>query len=187
MYVNGKPGERIAIPNNRFSANYTLKAEEDVILSFADKVYEEEEQIKLFPTAKVGGTWEKFVILAFDDPTNKAFPVRFVTIDASPPHFVNGDFRFINFTDSGVAGKLGDKTIKIPPKSTETFRDFAEHNTDFRMKINEFRPDKDKKLKGRPFINKLLRYNKNYRTMFFVYSPEGSSRLTYQAAEIRGL
>ena len=187
LYVNGAVGERIELPNNRFSETYTLKAEGDLLLTFTDKTYEDPEKLKPFPTAKVATGWKKFIILGFNDPSNKGFPVRFVTMNVSTSDFGVGDFRFINFSDAGFAGKLGSKDFKIQPKGTVTYGDFAEHNKDFRMKVSAFRPDENNKLRKKPFVNKLLRYNENIRAIFFIYSPEGSSRMTYHAAEIRGL
>ena len=187
VYVNGEAGERLEIPNNRFSENHTLEGDGEISLVFADKVYEDLKLIKPFPHAKIGSGWNKFLILAFHDPENSHLPIKFVTMNASTSEFGLGDFRFINFSDAGFAGALGSKELKIQPKHTVTFKDFAKHNTEFRMKINSYRPDENKKLKARPFANKLLRYNKNNRTLFFIYSPNGSKRLTYRAAEVRGL
>ena len=187
LYVNGAVGDRIALPNDRFSETYTLKAEGDLLLTFTDKVHEDPAMLKPFPSAQVSKSWKKFVILGFNDPSRKGFPVRFVTMNVSASEFGPGDFRFINFSDAGFAGKLGSKDFKIQPKGTETYKGFAEHDTDFRMKLSSYRPDENKKLKRHPFVNKLLRYNKFNRAIFFIYSPEGSTRMKYHVAEIRGL
>lgn len=186
LYVNGEEQEDpIVFPRNRFSGNYEIEGQEAVQLHFTVQSYEDPKQLKSFPTVKIPATWSKFLLLAFEDPSNASLPIRFLKMDASGSEFKAGDFRFMNFLDNKFAGKVGSKKLEIKGKGMQTIRDFAEHNTDFRMQINVLKPEA--KVKVQTLTNKRLRYNEKYRTLFFVYEREGSRRITYHAAEIRGL
>ncbi|MGE9269521.1 MAG: hypothetical protein ACQKBU_01855 [Verrucomicrobiales bacterium] len=185
MWVNGEPSGKVDLRRNRFSLTQKLEAPGELVLSFTDKVYDDPERYKKFPKVVIKEDWKNFVLLAFPSPANKHLPVRFVAMNLDSSEFKNGDFRFINFLDNKFAGRLGSERFQLDSREIRTFRDFADSNQDVRMQINVWRPEA--RIKERPLANQLIRYEKDIRVMFFMYSPQGSDRITYLAADIRGL
>jgi len=184
LSVNGNATGSIDLTRNRFSKTYTLDHSGPLKLTLSDKVYDDPEQLKDFPSVVIKESWKKFILLAFPDPENKNLPIRLVPMELGND-FQNGDFRFINFLDNQFAIKVGSKKTQLGSKEIKTMGNFAEQNQDVRMQISVFKPEA--KIKVRPLANQLIRYNKNMRVLFFMYQPKGSKRISYIAADIRDM
>lgn len=188
LYANGVYLKEVKLQDRVFTKNIKVesKSTEDLVLHFTDKQLPEDivGGLEGYPSLTVPVSYKKFVIIGNTNSKNKLLPIKFNPIDVTSG-FDNGDFRFVNLLNQPITGSVGTAEIKIRPKKIETYRNFATPGEAYRLSISAHY--KDRKYDKKTITHKLLRYSKNYRLIFFVFEPEGSTTARYQAAPIFSL
>ncbi|MEP2776476.1 MAG: hypothetical protein ABJQ29_05660 [Luteolibacter sp.] len=184
IYQVGKDPVEVELARNNFSKSFDL-AEGDLILGFLPAMLPEDAEFPAnAPTAKVPSGWEKVLILAFHDPKNPVMPVRFKVINASAGELGNGDRMFINFTDSDVFGLVGNKKLALRANATAIVKNAAAPGEEYQVQIDRIDPVRKKRL---TFIRQIWRQSATSRSLIFIYSPPGSTAVTYYNAPVRDL
>lgn len=184
IYQTGKDPVEVELKRNNFSESFELGSGE-LVLGFLPSILPEDAEFpKNAPTAKVPEGWEKVLILAFHDPKNPVMPVRFKVINASSGNLGNGDRMFINFTNSDVFGLVGRKKLVLKANATAIVKNAAAPGEDYQVQIDRIDPVRKKRL---TFIRQVWRQSATRRSLIFIYSPPGSTAVTYYNAPVRDL
>lgn len=184
VYQNGKNSERLSLPRNNFSESFKL-AKGDVVLQFLPTELAPDSRLpENAPSVHIPKHWEKVLILAFTDSSNPVFPVRFKVINADAGKFGPGDRMFINFTDSDVFGFVGKQKLTLKSNSTKVVKNAAGPMEEFQARLDRIDPVSKKRV---TFIRQIWRQSATRRSLMFIYSPPGSTAVTYYNAPVRNL
>ncbi|MGJ8671830.1 hypothetical protein [Rubritalea sp.] len=184
VYQKGKAAEKIELKRNNFSSSFKL-ASGDLVLRFLPReVAADEEFPKNAPSVRIPRGWGKVLLLAFPDPENTVFPIRFKVINADAGTFGEGDQMFINFTDSDVLGYVGKIKLTLRARSTEIVKNAAAPGEEFQARLDRIDLNTKKRI---TFIRQVWRQSAKRRSLMFIYSPPGSSAITYYNAPVRDL
>ena len=184
IYQNGKTPLEVDLKRNNFSESFSL-GKGELTLGFLPAVLPEDAKFPAnAPKAKVPAGWEKVLILAFQDSENPIMPVSFRVINASAGKFGAGDRMFINFTDSNVFGFVGKQKLALKANSTAVVKNAAAPKEEYQVRLDRVDPKRKKRL---TFIRQTWRQSATRKSLVFIYSPPGSSRVTYYNAPVKNL
>ena len=183
LHVNGKPQQQVALPKYQFTSNITFRKARTTTLTFADQSYADPEQLQGFPSIEVPHSWSKFLLLAFEDPSNKKLPIKFYPINASSGTFENGDLLFLNLSQYELQGKVGSSSLKLPGSKSKKLSKIAPDKSDVQVKIDILKPNTPQKKQW--FIYQAWRYRTDQRLLVFIFTPKAKVNPTYYATEIR--
>ncbi|MGJ8654822.1 MAG: hypothetical protein ACSHX6_00115 [Akkermansiaceae bacterium] len=184
IYHAEAPPLEVTLPRNNFSSSIEL-APGEVVLRFVPSILAEDTEFpQNAPSIRVPKGWKKILILAFNDPQNPVMPIRFEVVNANPAKLGPGDRMFINFTNNRVFGKVGSKKLTLKAKSTAVIKNAAQPNEEYNVQIDRVDPNTKKRL---TFIRQMWRHSARRRSLILIYSPAGSTSVTYYNAPIRDL
>lgn len=184
IYQGKSEPVEVLLPKNNFSISYKL-ASGDIVLKFLPSLLNEDEKFPVnAPSLNIPASWEKVLILAFSDPKNPVMPVRFKAVNASQGTLGKGDRMFINFTDNNVFGLVGKKKLSLKANSTAIVKIIARPKEEYRVQLDRIDPVLKKRL---PLIRQMWRHSARRRSLILIYSPAGSTSVTYYNAPIRDL
>ncbi|MGJ8644289.1 MAG: hypothetical protein ACSHX9_12845 [Luteolibacter sp.] len=184
VYQKGKEPVEVDLERNNFSRSFDL-ANGDILLRFLPSILAEDAEFPAnAPSARVPEGWEKVLILAFQDPKNSVMPVKFKVINASAGKLGKGDRMFINFTENDVVGLVGKKRLALKANATAIVKNAAAPNEEYQVQLDRIDPVRKKRL---TFIRQTWRQSATRRSLIFIYSPPGSTSVTYYNAPVRDL
>ncbi len=146
-------------------------------LSFLPGLLEEGEEVPSgAPSVTIPEDWKKVLLLVFNNQENSIMPIRVKAINASDNVFGNGSIYIANLTELALIGTLGDKEIKMAPKSTKVVKG-----------LNGFYPAKiDYIVRGSSsplrFIRQTWKQTNNKRNILLVLPQDPPSRATYYSS-----
>ncbi len=71
-----------------------------------------------------------------EDLENAVFPITLNAIDASDDVFGPGELLFINFSEIGIFGMIGDKKLVLKPKTTALISSPASKKEDYYVQLD---------------------------------------------------
>lgn len=184
VYQAGADPVEVALERNNFSPNFKIQDGEIVLRFLGAPLGPEQEFPEGAPALSIPATYRKVLILAFPDPGNKVFPVRFKAINANNKSFGVGDRMFINFTENKIIGMVGKRKLNLKPLSIAVVKNAGSPKEEYEVRLDRIDPINKKPF---PFIRQVWRQSASNRSLIFVYSPPGSSRVTYYNAPIKDL
>ncbi|MGJ8671833.1 hypothetical protein [Rubritalea sp.] len=181
IYQTGKAPEEIELNRNNFSESFKLESGDLVLRFLPNELVGDVEFPKGAPSVTIPAAWDKVLLLAFPDPKNTIFPVRFKVINAAAGNFGVGDIMFCNFTDNKIFGYVGKKKLTLKAGSTEVVKNAGVSGGEFKTQLDRIDPATQKRS---AFVRQAWRYYATRRSVMFVYSPPGSSSVTYYCAPV---
>lgn len=184
IYQVGNEPLEVDLKRNNFSKSFKLGDGETILRFLGSPLTVDEEFPENAPSLEIPAEYDKVLILAFPDPANPVLPVSFKVLNANRDTFGAGDRMFINFTDSRIIGKVGKQKLDLGALSIEVVKNAAKPKEEYQVMLN--RVD-SKREKTYTFIRQTWRQSPTRRSLLFVYSPPGSSGITYYNAPVRDL
>lgn len=112
--------------------------------------------------------WNKILLIALPDKSNKRFPVKIIPICANDDVFNNGDLLFCNYSNVAVAGKLGKHKLALKVGGQKKFSDpTPPGKKQYVVKLDTV--DLEKSTKNM-FLRRIWGYNKLRRSLFIFYN-----------------
>lgn len=185
LYQNvGDPVEVDIIKDN-FSKTIEL-SDGDVKLYFLpEKLSADDEGLpKNAPSAVIPEAWEKVLIFAFHDPSNKVLPIKFKVVNANSSKLALGDLMFVNATGSNVFGMVGSKKLALKAKASVIVKAPASYGESYYVKVNREDAETNKTVS---LIRQFWRQSAKQSLVVIVYRPPGTKTVTYYTAPVRRL
>lgn len=159
------------------------KAGGPVKLSFLPSSLSEGEELPAgAPSVIIPKNWQKVLLLVFPNPKNSVMPIRFKAINASEDKFGAGSIYMLNYSDVGVFGTVGDKTLKLNPRSEKIIKDPINKNGTYPVKLeSQVKGEK----KPRRFIKQMWGHSDKMRSVLFIMPKPAPMHATYYNAPIR--
>ncbi len=184
IYQSAAQSVEVELKRNNFSKSFKLEDGALTLRFLGTKLVEGQEFPLEAPSLEVPADYEKVLILAFANPKNPVFPVRFKVIKANDETFGPGDRMFINFTDNRIVGNVGSQQLDLASHSIKVVSNAAKAKESYQVRLDRVDPEQ-----GRPytFIRQAWRQSLRKRVLIFVYSPPGSRAVTYYNAPVHDL
>jgi len=109
-------------------------------------------------------------------------PIRVKAINASDDKFGPGSIYMLNFSQVSVFGTVGDKELKLKPRSSYTLKNPINKNGAYPVKLQSIAPG-DKK--PRRFIKQMWSNSDTMRNVLFILPKPAPLYATYYCAPIR--
>lgn len=184
IYQNGKEPLEAELPRNNFSQKIEL-IDGPLKLYFLPDIMPAGVDFPVdAPSLQVSETWDKVLILAFADPENPIFPVRFRAINARDDSFGDGDYLFLNFSKMAIGGYFGSDKFILPSKESKVVSAPVSEKGDFKVRLDAI--DKQS-MKRQRFMRKTWRYDPSCRNVVLVIPLDPPRNLTYYVAPVRDM
>ena len=169
------------LPRHNFSETFVIPRGE-VNLKFLPRAISAEEKFpRRAPTAKIPEAWQKVLLLVFPDEANSLMPIRIQAIDASDNAFGPGSVYIINFSEIGIAGTVGDKELKLKPKSVRIIKNPVPENGFYPAKLDAYIGTGEK---PRRFIKQMWQHDDKTRQVLFIMPKPKPRYATYYCAPV---
>ncbi|MGJ8650352.1 MAG: hypothetical protein ACSHX4_08325 [Opitutaceae bacterium] len=183
IYVGAAPLGKIDLPRSNFSGTFEIPRG-DILLSFLPAPLGPQEKMpERAPAAKIPETWDKVLLLVFENDRNPIMPIRVQPINASDDVFGPGSIYMVNFSDIGIAGAIGDKELQLKPKSVKIIKDPIPQNGFYNAKLDAYI---GKGEKPRRFIKQMWQHEQNTRQILFIFPRPAPRYATYYCAPVEG-
>ncbi|WPJ97179.1 hypothetical protein SH580_05585 [Coraliomargarita algicola] len=184
IYQSATQSVEVDLKRNNFSKSFNLEDGAITLRFLGTKLQEGQEFPVAAPSLEVPADYDKVLILAFANPRNPVFPVRFKVIKANDETFGPGDRMFINFTDYRIVGNVGNQKLDLASHSIKVVSDAAKPKQSYQVRLDRVDP-----AIGKPytFIRQAWRQSSTKRVLIFVYSAPGSGSVTYYSAPVHNL
>jgi hypothetical protein len=138
----------------------------DIVLHFVSKELSDDQLIpEAAPRLKIPKEWKKVLIMVSEDLENAVFPISLNAIDASDDVFGPGEILFINFSEIGIFGMIGDKKLVLKPKTTALISNPASKKEDYYVQLDSVEGTIDTR---RWFLRQRWRHQPEQRYVAFV-------------------
>jgi hypothetical protein len=114
---DGKETQRVNLPTTNFSEVIALPSGEITILMTAEEITDFENLPLSAPRLAIAEGIRDFYILISPDPSNPILPIKMNMVNPEGK-FKPGETLWFNLTEHKIAGKLGDSTLLVAPKSS---------------------------------------------------------------------
>lgn len=109
-------------------------------------------------------------------------PISIKAIDASDNVFGPGSIYIVNFSSIGIFGTVGDKELKLNPKSIQILKDPINENGYYPAKLYSIAKRGDE---PRRFIRQMWNHSDSIRRVLLVMPKETSPYASYYSTPIR--
>lgn len=182
VYDNERMVAKTDLPRSNFSKTFKIPRGKRR-LHFLDKQLAEGEQApEEMPFVDIPKKWKRVLLMVFEDETNSVMPIQVKAIDASDNVFGPGSICAINFSEIGVIGTIGDKELKLKPKSFKIIEDPIAENGYYPAKLYGVIKEG---AKPRRFIKQMWQHDKDTREVLFILPKPAPRYATYYCAPIR--
>ncbi|MBK1854234.1 hypothetical protein JO972_04660 [Verrucomicrobiaceae bacterium 5K15] len=182
LYAGGKQVAQTELTRTNFSETFKIP-QGDLLLRFLSSPLAEGQRLpKRAPLVRIPEKWQKVLLLVFEDPKNRVMPIRIQAINASDRHFGLGSIYMMNFSEAGVVGSIGDKHLKLKPKSLKIVKNPVQKNGYYPVKLNAvIRGEK----KPRRLVKQMWSHSDRIRNVLFIMPKPAPQHTTYYCAPIR--
>ena len=169
------------LPRANFSKTFKIPRGDLQLKFLPSPLVEREKMPKRAPSAKIPESWQKVLLLVFPNEKNPLIPIRVQAIDASDNVFGPGSVYIINFSEIGIAGTVGDKELKLKPKSVEVIKNPIPENGFYPARLNAYIGDGQK---SRRFIKQMWQHSDTTRQVLFIMPKPAPRYATYYCAPV---
>jgi hypothetical protein len=128
--------QTLELGRHHFSDSFEIPSG-DIVLKFVSKELPEGQPVpETAPQLKIPQKWKKVLIMVSEDSGNTVLPIALNAIDASDDVFGPGELLFINFSEIGVFGMVGDKKLLLKPKGTALISNPASKREDYYVQLD---------------------------------------------------
>ena len=121
VLVAGKKSLEIELPQRNFSPEVELPAGTTVVGVLPTKL-EQPEMPPGAPVFKIPENWTNCILLFFPDSSNKVFPAKVITVNASSADFPLGHTLIFNLSPATVMAKFGGEVASVKPGQSVTVK-----------------------------------------------------------------
>lgn len=180
VYIYDTSGEKVEVFLKYKKASESFEISEGITkLAFLGEDVDSDDPSPLLgaPNINIPESWDKILLIAFKDPTNKKYGIRVKAINAAPSEFDTGQILFINYTNLSLFGKMGSKKLLVKPRSKFILDMKNLNELSYPFKLDYI--NKETSSKPVYFIRKTWRNYSKRRQLVFIYHPSGSKSVTY--------
>ena len=135
-YDENGASQAVELGRHHFSDSFEIPAG-DIVLKFVSKELPDDQPVpEAAPRLNIPKQWKKVLIMVSEDMGNTVFPIALNAIDASDDVFGPGELLFINFTEIGVFGMVGDKKLVLRPQATALISNPASKREDYYVQLD---------------------------------------------------
>ena len=135
-YDESGASQAVKLGRHHFSDSFEIPSG-DIVLTFVSKELPDDQPLpETAPRLKIPKGWKKVLIVVSEDMENAVFPITLNAIDASDNVFGPGELLFINFSDIGVFGMVGDKKLVLKPQATALISNPASKREDYYVQLD---------------------------------------------------
>lgn len=128
--------QAVELSRHHFSDSFEIPSG-DIVLQFVSKELSDDQLMpEAAPRLKIPKEWKKVLIMVSEDLENAVFPITLNAIDASDDVFGPGELLFINFSEIGIFGMIGDKKLVLKPKTTALISSPASKKEDYYVQLD---------------------------------------------------
>ena len=136
FYDEKGTSQAVELGRHHFSDSFEIPSG-DIVLKFVSKELPDDQlPPETAPELKIPKKWKKVLIMVSEDLENAVFPVTLNAIDASDDVFGPGELLFINFSEIGVFGMVGDKKLVLKPQATAVISNPASKREDYYVQLD---------------------------------------------------
>ncbi len=136
IYDQTGASQPVKLGRHHFSDSFEIPSG-DIVLKFVSKQLPEDQlPPEGAPGLKIPKKWKKVLIMVSEDLENAVFPITLNAIDASDNVFGPGELFFINFTEIGVFGMVGDQKLVLKPQATAVISNPASKREDYYVQLD---------------------------------------------------
>jgi hypothetical protein len=135
-YDQSGASQAVKLGRHHFSDSFEIPSG-DVVLKFVPKQLPDNQPVpETAPQLKIPKKWKKVLIMVSEDSGNAVLPIALNAIDASDNVFGPGELLFINFTDIGIFGVVGDKKLILKPNTSALISSPAQKREDYYVQLD---------------------------------------------------
>ena len=135
-YDQSGASQVVKLGRHHFSDSFEIPSG-DIVLRFVSKALPDDQPVpETAPQLKIPKKWKKVLIMVSEDSGNAVLPIALNAIDASDNVFGPGELLFINFTDIGIFGMVGDKKLILKPDTSELISSPASKREDYYVQLD---------------------------------------------------
>lgn len=136
VYDASGASQVVELGRHHFSDSFEIPSGETV-LQFVPKQLSKDQPVpEAAPQLKIPKGWKKVLIVVSEDLENPVLPIALNAIDASDDVFGPGEILFINFSDIGILGMVGDKKLLLGPQATALISNPAPKREDYYVQLD---------------------------------------------------
>lgn len=136
VYDQKGASQPVKLGRYHFSDSFEIPSG-DIVLKFVSKQLPDDQlPPEGAPELKIPKKWKKVLIMVSQDLENAVFPITLNAIDASDNVFGPGELFFINFTEIGVFGMVGDKKLVLKPQATAVISNPASKRENYYVQLD---------------------------------------------------
>ena len=169
------------LPRANFSETFEIPRGEVLLKFIPNALTQQEKMPKRAPSANIPKTWQKILLLVFEDESNPMMPIRIQAVDASDNIFGPGCLYMMNFSKIGIAGKLGDKNLQLKPQSIKIIKNPIPQDGFYLAKLDAYIGAGHK---PRRFIKQMWQHSHNTRQVLFIMPKPSPRYATYYCAPV---
>ncbi|MGJ8652753.1 MAG: hypothetical protein ACSHX8_05730 [Opitutaceae bacterium] len=169
------------LPRSNFSDTFEIPGGDIQLRFLSQAIGIEQKMPKRAPSATIPEAWQKVLLLVFENAENPILPVRVQAIDASDHVFGAGSVYFMNFSEVGIAGMVGDKQLKLRPKSINVIKNPISENGFYEAKLDAYVAKGEK---PRRFIKQMWKHSDQTRMVLFILPKPAPRHVTYYCAPV---
>jgi hypothetical protein len=164
-YDENGGSQAVELNRHHFSDSFEIPSG-DIVLQFVSKELSEDQLMpETAPRLKIPKEWKKVLIMVSEDLENAVFPISLNAIDASDDVFGPGEILFINFSEIGIFGMIGDKKLVLKPQATAVISNPASKREDYYVQLDSVEGTIDTR---RWFLRQRWRHQPKQRYVAFV-------------------
>lgn len=164
-YDENGGSQAVELNRHHFSDSFEIPSG-DIVLQFVSKELSEDQLMpETAPRLKIPKEWKKVLIMVSEDLENAVFPITLNAIDASDDVFGPGEILFINFSEIGIFGMIGDKKLVLKPQATAVISNPASKREDYYVQLDSVEGTIDTR---RWFLRQRWRHQPKQRYVAFV-------------------
>ena len=135
-YYESGASQVVELGRHHFSDSFEIPSG-DIVLKFVSKELPVGQPMpEAAPQLKIPKKWKKVLIMVSEDLENTVLPITLNAIDASDDVFGPGELLFINFSEIGVFGMVGDKKLLLKPKMSALISNPATKREDYDVQLD---------------------------------------------------
>lgn len=182
VYAQGKQVAKTELSRTSFSDTFRIPNGALRLSFLPQPLADEEAPVSRPPMVTIPKSWKKVLLLVFENKKNTVMPIRIQAINASDDKFGPGSIYMFNYSDLAIYGKVGDKTLRLKPKSTQVFKNPIDKNGYYPVNLQSLvRGEK----KPRRFIKQMWSSSDQVRNVLFIMPRPAPMHATYYCAPVR--
>jgi len=130
--------QSIELSRYGFSPAFELEKGDLTLLFTPTAIEEGENPPTNAPQVKIPRNWQNIILFVSENKKNTLMPISVKAFNASDDEFAPGELLFINLSNVHVKGTLGERTLKIGPKSKKNIQAPIQEKGRYRIELDAF-------------------------------------------------